>query len=387
MTMLHFTTGSVRRRRATSAAMGVMAGAALLAAGAVQAQELPASMIWGAYDVGSSGYAEATAIADAFGRQFGSRVRIQPSGSAIGRLQPLINGRTDYAFLATEAFFAAEGVYDFADRDWGPQDLRALGGRPASGGLATAADANIREIADVRGRRVAYVAGNPSVNVKLDAILAFAGLTRDDVDAITFPTYGAAMSALAEGKADATFTVTTPSQMYELAESPRGIRWVEIPADDEEGWRKMNEVAPIFLPFEETVGAGLSEENAVSMVAYRYPMVVTRADLSDDEAYAFTKAIDEAYDLYKGATSVMYRWELERFGTPPLDVPFHDGAIRYLEEKGIWTEEHQAWNDARRERLETLRAAWGEVVDEGNGLSDAEFRRLWQTRRDEALRD
>ncbi|WP_444984815.1 TAXI family TRAP transporter solute-binding subunit [Halomonas mongoliensis] len=378
---------SAHTTRRAIPAMSLLAGAMLLSSGTAQAQELPSSMMWGAYDVGSSGYAEASAIADAFGREFGTRVRIQPSGSAIGRLQPLVNGRTDYAFLATEAFFASEGTYDFADRSWGPQDLRALGGRPASGGLVTAADANIRQISDVEGKRVAYVAGNPSINIKLDAMLAFAGLTRDDVDAITFPTYAAAMSSLSEGRSDATFTVTTPSQMYELAESPRGIHWVEIPPDDEDGWGNMSQVAPIFSPFEESVGAGLSEENSVNMVAYRYPMVVTRSDLSDDEAYAFIKAIDEAYNLYKDATAVMYRWEIDLFGTPPLDVPFHDGAIRYLEEKGIWTDEHQVWNDERKVRLESLIAAWDDAMEEGGELSDDDFSALWEERRNSALKN
>lgn len=384
MSILKHTTQPTRR---SVPVMGLLAGAMLCAVGTAQAQDLPSSMMWGAYDVGSSGYAEASAIADAFGREFGTQVRIQPSGSAIGRLQPLVNGRTDYAFLATEAFFASEGVHNFADRSWGPQDLRALGGRPASGGLATAADANIRQVSDVEGKRVAYVAGNPSVNVKLDAMLAFAGLTREDVDAITFPTYAAAMSSLTEGRADATFTVTTPGLMYELAESPRGIHWVEIPQDDVDGWENMGQVAPIFSPYEESVGAGLSEENPVSMVAYRYPMVVTRSDLGDDEAYAFIKSLDEAYDLYKDATAVMNRWEIDQFGTPPLDVPFHDGAIRYLEEKGIWTEEHQAWNDKRKDRLEALIIAWEDAMEEGGELSDSEFADIWEEHRTSALKN
>ena len=90
----------------------------------VAAQELPTTMIWTSYDVGSAGYAEASAIADAFGKQFGTRVRIQPSGSGIGRLQPLLQGKADYAFLATEAFFLSEGAYDFATPEWGPKALR-----------------------------------------------------------------------------------------------------------------------------------------------------------------------------------------------------------------------------------------------------------------------
>lgn len=351
----------------------------------IAAQELPRTMTWSAYDVGSAGYAEASAIADAFGRKYGTRVRIQPSGSAVGRLQPLLNGRVDYGYLATETFFASEGLFDFSGRRWGPQDLRVVAGRPSSFGMPTAADANIDTIADVKGKRLAYAAGNPSINVKCDAVLAFAGLTREDVDLRMFPTYSASMSALAQDKADATCTLTTPSQLYELAESPRGIHWVPLPPDNEEGWQRLEALAPFFAPFEETVGAGISANHPVPMMAYRYPLVVVRADLSNEAVYSFIKALDETFDLYKDATSSMPRWDLERAGKPPVDAPFHSGAIKYLKEKGIWSDQDQTWNDRRLKRLEALQAAWKVTVITNANASDAEFVDAWARKRNETL--
>src|SRR5699024_7082023 len=308
-----------------------------------------------------------------------------PSGSSIGRLEPLVRKQVNYGFLATETFFATEGIADFASREWGPQDLRILAGRPSSFGMVTAKDADIRSITDAEGKRVAYVAGNPSVNLKCDAILAFEGMTREDVEAIKFPTYANAMSSLAEGKADATCTTTTPSQMYELAESPRGIHWVDIPKDDEEGWERITEVAPFFQPYTETKGAGISEDNPAELFAYRYPMIVTRADVSADEVYAFMKALDETYGQYKDATDVRPRWDLEKSGTPPADAPFHEGAIRYLKEEGIWTDEMQEWNDAQLARLSALQDAWDEAMAEGEDMDDDEFAELWEEYRENAL--
>ncbi|ROO24500.1 C4-dicarboxylate ABC transporter substrate-binding protein [Salinisphaera orenii MK-B5] len=369
----------------TAAASAVLAAGCALGASGALAQDLPDTMTWSSYDVGSAGYAEASAMADAFGKEYGTRIRIQPSGSAIGRLQPLLQERADYSFLATETFFATEGLYDFADPRWGPQDLRVVAGRPSSFGMPTAEDADIRELADVEGKRVAYVAGNPSVNVKCDALLAFAGLTRDDVDARMFPTYGAAMSSLAQGQADATCTTTTPSQMYELAESPRGIYWVPLPASDEKGWKRVTEVAPFFKPYKETVGAGISEDNPVPLMAYRYPVLTVRADMSDQAVYDFTKAMDDTFGMYKDATSVMPRWKLSESGTPPIDAPFHPGAIKYLKEKGIWTDDMQEWNDKRLARLEALQAAWQETKEEAGDKTGEDFQAVWEDKRQAAL--
>ncbi|CAD5268589.1 MULTISPECIES: TAXI family TRAP transporter solute-binding subunit [Halomonadaceae] len=372
MKRTHLTTGLI------STVFAVLANTA-------SAAELPSTMTWTAYDVGSQGHSEASAIADAFGKGYNTRIRIQPAGSAIGRLQPLVSGRADYAFLATESFFATEGSYDFSERRWGPQDLRAVAGRPSTFGVPSAADANIHTLDDLRGQRVAYVAGNPSVNVKCDAILAFAGLGRDDVEAVMFPTHGAAMSSLAEDRADATCTTTTASQLYELEESSRGIRWVDIPADDEEGWARMNQVAPVFQSFRETIGAGLNEESPANMLAYRYPIIVAMADRDEEEVYQFIKSLDESYDLYRDATAAIHRWAIEDSGVPPIDIPFHPGAIRYMEEKGLWSEEMQTWNDNRLARLEALKQAWDSLLNAEPDLEGDALAERWEARRQEVI--
>src|SRR5690554_5139320 len=132
----------------------------------VQAAEvsLPDTMTWSSYDVGSAGYAEASAIADAFGRKYGTRIRIQPSGSAIGRLQPLLRGRASVGFLAAETLFAAEAICDVRTRQWGPQALPGVAGRPSSIGHVTAADAGIRSYHDLKGKRFPYLARHPSIH-------------------------------------------------------------------------------------------------------------------------------------------------------------------------------------------------------------------------------
>ncbi len=138
-----------------AAVLGLVAcGVAAGTAASAQEATLPKSMLWSTYDVGSSGYVEAAAIADAFGKEFGTRVRIMPSGTSIGRLLPLRTGRVQYGWLANEVFFATEAVHDFATQEWGPQDLRIVAGRPSTFGMAVAADSGITSIQDLRGKRV-----------------------------------------------------------------------------------------------------------------------------------------------------------------------------------------------------------------------------------------
>ncbi len=334
--------------------------AALTVSGAYAAgPDVPKSMVWSAYDLGSSGHAEATGIANALRKNYGTRVRIVPSGTSIGRMLPMVTGKVRYGFLGNEAFFSSEGTYDYAAEQWGPQNVRVVLGRVASVALATAADANIKTIADMKGRAMGYVKANPSINVKNDAMLAFGGLTRADVNVHMFSSYGAMKTALLANQIDIFMSVPTSAVIREVEASPRGLYWPEFQPDNAIGWKSITDVVSFAGPAHETRGAGLSADKPRWMVGYRYPLITVYQEKVDvDEVYNLVKAIDESYDEYKNTTSSSFNWALEKSGRPPYDAPAHEGTVRYMKEKGLWRDEDQAWHDARLARLNTLLEAW-----------------------------
>lgn len=373
-------------RRSFLISAGLLAAAGPVSAARAQTQPLQGlagTMIWSTYDVGSTGYVEASAIADALGKRYGTRVRLQPSGTAIGRVLPLRQGRASHAWLANECYFAAEGIYEYAAPDWGPQDLRVTLGRKNAFSVVATAESGIKEPKDLKGKRFAIVPANSSVNIKVEPILAFADLTWKDLDLIEFPSYAASMRALVEGKADATGAAPAAAVLRELEASPRGIAWVSLDPANKEGWAKAQQAVPFVEPFQETVGAGLSEEKPEWVMGYRYPMVTVYASAPEQEVYAITKAIAETYELYKDANPIMPRWNVALSGTPPMDAAFHEGAIRYLKEIGQWSDEVQAWQDATLKRQKALQAAWKEMMasDKGKGASAEELPKLWEERR------
>lgn len=378
----------MKSRDSRTLAFGLF-GAALLAAGPASAQEiaLPDTMMWSAYDVGSSGYTEASAVADAMIKEYGTRIRIMPSGTSIGRLLPLKTGRVQYGWLANEVYFATEAIYDFAAREWGPQDLRVLLGRPAGFGLGCAADAGIDSIADLEGRRVSRIQANPSVNIKVEAMLAFAGLTWDDVEVVDVPSYGAALRGVVEGSNDCAGGVPTAGIFRELEASSRGISWPPLPADNDDGWARLRGVAPFFAPAVETVGAGLSEANPGFLIAYRYPMITTYAETSEEQAYSLVMAMVETFEMYKDVNAVMPRWNYESAGQPPADAPFHPGAVRALKELGVWSGEHEAWNQDRLQRMTAVQAAWDAAQELAldQQVADKDWPAFWSDYRNQNL--
>lgn len=368
--------------KATAMSVALCAGQALWA----QDLALPKSMVWTSYDLGSTGYVEASAMADALDKQLGTTVRITPSGTGVGRLLPLKTKRANFGFMGNEVLFAAEGSYEFAAKDWGPQDTRVLLGRPAAVGLITGLDTDIQTIADVRGKKVGYVQANPSIDMNVAAELAFGGLTKDDVEAVVYPGYGAMVQGFIAGEIDVVTVTPTVAALRE-AEGGRGVRWIDMPGSDEEGWARVRESSSVFSPTTMTVGVSISEDDPAELLGYRYPQLSTYADVSEDEVYALIKAVDETYDLFKEGNPVMNRWNLEDAGTSPAGAPFHPGAIKYLREKGIWGEEDDAWNDARLAELEKIKAAWPEALAKADaeGVSDENWPAYWEAYKAEIL--
>jgi TRAP transporter TAXI family solute receptor len=350
---------------------------------------LPSTMVWSVYDVGASGYVEASAIADAMGKAYGARVRLQPSGTSIGRLLPLKQRRASHGWLATEVYFAAEGLYEYAAPDWGPQDLRTLLGRVNTLSIVATKVSGIKTFADLKGKRYAIAKANTSVNAKVDPLFEAAGISLKDMQLVEFPSYGATMKALIEGKADAAGASPHTVTLKELEASPNGISWIEIPESDKQLWTKFQKLLPLVSPYHEDLGAGITKDKPVWMMGFRYPMITVYADAKDDEVYAVTKAVGDNYESYKDASPIMPRWQISKSGAYPMDAPFHPGAIRYLKEKNIWSPEHQKWQDAIMKRQGMLRTAWKDMMDKdpaAKGADPAKLAELWAPRRAEVLK-
>jgi TRAP transporter TAXI family solute receptor len=351
--------------------------------------KLPETMVWSCYDVGSTGYVQASAVANAFLKKYNIRVRLIPSGTSIGRMMPLIAKRARVAFLANEAFFSSEGSYDFATYTWGPQDLRAVVGAPTSFPLITTKTSGIKEVADLKGKRVSWVVGNPSLNVKMTAMMAFASLTWDDVQKVEFPSYADSLKALIQGNVDAADGSTTASILYELESSSKGVYYPQLDPNNKEGWARLKKYVPFAFPYQETVGAGVNKEEPLWLLGYRYPIVTVRADEDPEFVSNLIQAIEETFPLYKNAAASMPAWEIKLSGNTPIDVPFHPGAIDYLKKKGLWTEENQAWNDERIDTLQKIKKLWNEsvAVSKAQKQSEDEFRLVWMKKLEEFNKD
>lgn len=355
--------------RSVLAASVVFCGYAAAALAAAAEANLPETMVWSAHQLGSSSHAEASGMANALSEKFDTRIRIMPAGTSVGRLLPVKVGKVSYGFLGTEAFFSSEALYDFAARDWGPQDLRVLLAKPTDTTIVVGGDTDIMKPSDLKGRRMGFVMGDPSVNAKVEALLAFGGLTWDDIDKVGIGSFGAQKDAMAAGQIDAFLLNPTSGFAREVAVQARGMRWLSFPADDTEGWARLRKVASYAKPTMATKGVNVSEENPLPSMQYRYPVWATYAAQPEEEVYNVVKAAHLAFDIYKDTIATSYQWAIDIAGKPPVDAPFHAGAVRLFKEEGTWDADDQAWQDERLKRIEAVQTAWNEATAEYDAMS------------------
>ncbi len=279
-------------------------------------------------------------------------------------------------------YFASEGVVEFAAADWGPQDLRAVLGRPAAVGLAAGGDTDIRSAAGLRGKKIGFVKANPSIDLNIGAVLAFAGLSEGDIKKVVYPSYGAMLKAFVAGDIDAAPAIPTSSGLRK-AEAGRGVRWVNVPASDKAGWARLRAFSTVHSPTKASVGVAASKDAPAELLGYRYPQLATYANVSEETVYNMAKALDQSFDIYKKATKVTGKWKVSISGTPPAGAPFHAGAIRYLKEVGVWSAEHDKWNEARLSRANALKSAWtaARAKAKAEGISDDAWPAFWKSYR------
>lgn len=87
-----------------------------------------------------------------------------------------------------------------------------------------------------------------------------------------------------------------------------------------------------------TVAAGTYPNQDKNAVIPGYPnLLLTTTDVDEDTVYNMTKAIFGNLEFLVSAHSAAELIELET-ATQGINIPFHDGAIKYLKEKGVYNE-------------------------------------------------
>ncbi|MYZ49864.1 TAXI family TRAP transporter solute-binding subunit [Propylenella binzhouense] len=257
-----------------------------------------------------------------------SKPSVQATKASVENLNLLQQGKGEIAFtLGDSLAFAVKG-----DAEAGfskPLDkLRTIAAiYPNYVQVVATADSGIKTLADLRGKRVSVGAPKSGTELNARAILGAAGLSYQDLGKVEYLPFAESVELMKNRQLDATLQSAGlgVASIRDLASSVP-ITVVEVPASI---------VGKIGAPYvSRTIPAGTYQgQQADVETAAVVNYLVSSTEVSDDIAYAMTKAMFEHLDQMAAAHAAAKAIKLDE-AAKNSPAPLHPGAEKYYKEKG-----------------------------------------------------
>ncbi len=214
-------------------------------------------------------------------------------------------------------------------------------------GFVTTEESGIKSVEDLRGRRVTYLSNSKGYVIAAEAILAGNGIDAEkDVTALTMVDAASGLQDLVDGKTDAVISAISGSKMEELASKCNPY---VIPVSNVEACSEASDGYYVPYDFQREfpgVTLGQSILGIVSMIS------VTK-DTPAEAVYLYVKTCMESYEELAAVGSDLKDWTPEAAIRTAAGLPYHEGAVIYYKESGMWDDEIDAWQQERLSALGT----------------------------------
>ncbi|GAA6140625.1 TAXI family TRAP transporter solute-binding subunit [Hydrogenophaga sp. 5NK40-0174] len=195
--------------------------------------------------------------------------------------------------------------------------------------IVASEESGIKSLADLKGKRVSVGAAKSGTELNARAIFKAAGLSYEDLSKTEYLPFGQSVELIKNRQLDATLQSAGlgVASIRDLATSVK-IVVIPVPADVVS---KVGSAAyqPAVIPAG-TYDGQTADVPTAAIANY----LVTHSGVSDDLAYAMTKAMYENLDTLYAAHNAAKVIKLEG-ATKGMPVPLHPGAERYYKEKGV----------------------------------------------------
>lgn len=315
--------------------------------------QLPATVGIGTHPVGGSYYACGTAIARLISEKTQIRAVAQPFAGPNAWMPFMQSGKLEMGLLsAFDAGCAYTGSYGYDQPN--PNVRLVLSGNVERNcTLSVLKRSRITKITDLKGKRVGTnYGGNRMFHNMSEAMLKSVGMTWKDVVPVGVPDFQSSIRMLREGRIDAGATggTTTPAAI-EL-HTALGIKVLAfgdlrledmakgVPADKQ---ALLDDLVPGTFPTIAKAGVGVIEEDTVLI---SYPIYLAAStNLSEDAVYIILKTIWENYTDLHPVHPWLKGWKPETMPVSNQPAPYHNGAVKFYKEKGVWTDTMQKKQD------------------------------------------
>ncbi|MHB8092695.1 MAG: TAXI family TRAP transporter solute-binding subunit [Syntrophales bacterium] len=303
-----------------------------------------------AYSVGSTQYIWTAAHANLINK-YSKTLQATPAfcGAETAVVKLLGQGKIEFGEVANlELEFAKRGEWGYSQSKEAAKEsvkkIRAVFAQPyGSMQMITLADSGIKTYKDLKGKRVSLGSAAHTAHPILKTALAVEGLELKDYHPVYFSGgSGQGPDGCADRTLDAYYTNNPsrqPSSMNLATLNKIRLIGFSSPVKSKEFFDLIDKKYGKDLLRPITLQPGLYGKNQVNTepvdcIAFDL-VIATRADMSDDAVYEFTKQLFEHLPEFYETAGPDSKLITLQGAMKNVGFPFHPGALRYYKEKGL----------------------------------------------------
>jgi hypothetical protein len=293
----------------------------------------------GSSSIGSDFYTIAVGAGELIQKHAKLGASVESVGGSTASINAVGAGKTEFAL--SNAFAATAGynaTHMFKDR---PIDVRlVLQGQPTFRILVARKASGIKTPKDLEGKIViAKRRALPELELTMNAMAEVFGLDMSKINLVETTNTGEVLTALRAGTVDA--AIMPGGRKAPQFEEPMHDGIIELVYFSKEDRDAMLKLLPKAM-HGQTIPAGDFSNQDQDLHSFELnSYFVARGDLSDDLVYNVAKAILDNNEEFVSYHKMAATWTAE-VSLKDAAIPFHEGAIRYYKEKGLWTDELEA---------------------------------------------
>ncbi len=297
---------------------------------------LPRTAAIGTNPAGTGAHAIASALAAVASRATPIAAKVQPYNGPNAWMPLLESGEIEMGIInILDSHMAATGTGNYKSAY---PSVRVISGGvfPFTAGLIVRDKSDIKQISDLKGKRVAWDYGGHAINQTWqNAVMESAGLKLSDVVQVRVSNLNDGVRNVPEGKVDASFTAVGIG-VVEEANAMEAIRFLSMPNTD-----AANKILGRYGASVVKSDAGTGIKGDTYVIGYPLQLV-SSAKVSDKTVTTLLKAWWDNLGEIQTIHPLLKRWTKETQAITNFTVPYHSGAVRFYQEVGLWTAKHEA---------------------------------------------
>ncbi len=303
--------------------------------------QLPRTIAIGTNPAGTGAHAIASGLAAIASKSTQVSAKVQPYNGPNAWMPLLESGEIEFGIInILDSHMAATGTGNYKKAYPGVR-IVAGGVFPFTAGIIVKDKSEIKQMADLKGKRVAWDYGGHAINQTWQlAVMEASGVKPTDVQQVRVSNLNDGVRAVPEGKVDASFTAVGIG-VVEEANAMEPVRFLSMP-NTAAATKILSRYGASVVKSE--AAAGIKGDTYV----IGYPLhLASMTNVSDKTVYTMLKAWWDNLAELQTIHPLFKKWPKEMQALTNFTVPYHSGAIQFYREAKVWG----ARQDARSKEI------------------------------------